>query len=128
MLANTVIYDIVARADGKAVGTGYTTQDGKAKLTIFRLLPNGALDTTFGGGGVVSLEDPSSQNGRSLVIEPNGRVTVAGTRGSDLIVVRVQEDGTLDLTFGTAGGLRWNRHREVSKDSGCCVRLAAATA
>ena len=53
------------RADSKAVGTGYTSQDGLARMTIFRLLPDGALDTSFGSDGVVHLSDPAGQTGRS---------------------------------------------------------------
>ncbi len=103
VLERMVILDIAAQGDSKAVGTGYTFQDGLARMTIFRLLPDGALDTSFGSDGVVHLSDPAGQTGRSLVIEPDGRVTVAGTRGPNLIVVRLLADGTLDLTFGTAG-------------------------
>ena len=103
VLAHTVILDIAAQSDGKAVGVGYTMQDGISRMTIFRLLPDGALDTGFDVDGVVHLVDPAGQSGRSLVIEPDGRVTVAGNRGSNLIVVRLLADGTLDPTFGTAG-------------------------
>ena len=104
-LEDTDVFDVALQADGKAVGVGFTREADRARLTVFRLQPDGSLDVNFGTGGVVYLDDPggSSQVGRSLVIEPDGRITVAGTRGDRLIVVRLLESGGLDPAFGVAG-------------------------
>ena len=50
--------------------------------------------------------------GRSVVIDPDGRIVVAGTRDGKLLVIRLNVDGTLDMRFGTAGALRRTDGRE----------------
>jgi uncharacterized delta-60 repeat protein len=106
-LENTDVYDIAVQSDGKAVGVGSSISSNRRRLTVFRLLPDGSLDAGFGSGGIVNIEDTAggmSQVGRSVVIEPSdGRIVVAGTRSTQLIVVRLLADGAPDLAFGTAG-------------------------
>ncbi len=53
-LENTAVYDTTLQSDGKLIGVGTAKQpDGKNKLLVFRLRPDGALDSDFGLGGLV---------------------------------------------------------------------------
>ncbi len=105
VLAETQILDTARQLDGKLVGTGITRARPNSTLTVFRLGADGTLDATFGEDGLVQLEPQAtaSQQGTSMVLEPDGRIVVAGSRGNRLLMVRLLADGTLDQQFGNAG-------------------------
>jgi uncharacterized delta-60 repeat protein len=69
----------------------------------------GDLDTTFGGGGIVTTRvTPRETSGAMAVaIQADGRIVAAGgTQGSDgerFAIVRYDVDGDLDGTFGHDG-------------------------
>ena len=85
-------------------GTDLTT-----KLTprgaVLRLLPNGAVDTRFGIGGVARV----SRRGRplrltSMVRDSEGRILVAGVgKAPGALVVRLRGNGLHDTHFGNGG-------------------------
>jgi uncharacterized delta-60 repeat protein len=105
-LENTVVFDSARQADGKLVNVGSVKRpDGVRKLQVFRLRPDGSLDPDFGLGGQVVVADASGaiETGRSVLVEPDGRIVVAGARGNNLLVVRLQANGALDPTFGNGG-------------------------
>jgi uncharacterized delta-60 repeat protein len=83
-------------------------------LAITRLLPNGEPDISFGqGSGNVTIDPREAstivpigifprQNGTILVVaelEPTG----LGTDASGILIVRLNDDGSLDTSFGTYG-------------------------
>jgi len=105
-LGKTVVYDTALQPDGKVVGVGSVRQpDGKYKLQVFRLSPDGSLDPAFGLGGLMLLGDgtDSYEIGHSVIVDPDGRIVVAGGRGRFLLVARLQANGALDSSFGTGG-------------------------
>ena len=63
----------------------------------------GALDPSFGDGGIV-LTDPGG-NGIAfdLAVLPSGEIVVAGRAGNDIALVRYAPDGSLDPAFGEGG-------------------------
>jgi uncharacterized delta-60 repeat protein len=72
----------------------------------------GMLDTGFGSNGTVITDLGSpSDTGVNLVLQPDGKIVLAGTAQLDSsnpnnrtsILVRYNSDGTLDTTFGTNG-------------------------
>ncbi len=77
--------------------------EGRALLTA------GALDTTFGGTGMVSTNlDSTGDVSRAVAVQPDSKVVVAGNTGQNtypphLSVVRYNADGSLDTTFGKGG-------------------------
>lgn len=104
-LPGTLILDTARQPDGKLIGIGSSRQDSTWKLTVFRLLSDGVLDATFGEGGVVQFTSgaSASHTGTSVVLEPDGRIVVAGSRGGQLLVLRLLESGSFDEAFGDAG-------------------------
>jgi len=105
-LDKAIVYDTALQSDGKLVGVGTVRRpDGAFKAQVFRLLPNGSLDAGFGLGGLVLVADGTSitESGRSVVVEPDGRIVIAGARGATLLVVRLLANGALDPAFGTNG-------------------------
>jgi uncharacterized delta-60 repeat protein len=68
----------------------------------------GDLDPTFGSGGTVSTPIGSSAGfGNGVVVQPDGKILVAGTSlgptFSDFAVVRYTPSGGLDGSFGSGG-------------------------
>jgi uncharacterized delta-60 repeat protein len=70
------------------------------------LLNAGALDTTFGGTGVVTTSLKGGAVAQAVVIQPwDGKIVVeghSGSKGSDTLA-RYNPDGSLDSTFGSGG-------------------------
>src|SRR5207244_682378 len=79
------------------------------------LLAAGALDTTFDGDGKVTTTNfgytasdaPMTSAAESVVIQPDGKILIAGSSGVDsnldFAVARYNTDGSLDATFGSGG-------------------------
>ncbi|MEV6839365.1 calcium-binding protein [Streptomyces sp. NPDC051133] len=101
--------DVAIQPDGKIVAAGYV--GGEA--AVARYNPDGSLDTTFGGDGMVTTDPAGSDpqeggDGRALVLQPDGKIVVAGQVGStrfDFALIRYNADGSLDSGFG-AGGIQ----------------------
>jgi uncharacterized delta-60 repeat protein len=120
-LPGTLIVDTARQPDGKLVGVGSTRQGSSWQLTVFRLLHDGALDPIFGDGGIIHFTDAASvfHTGNSVVLESDGRIVVAGSRGNELLLLRLLENGALDEAFGDAGVV-------VGPENVGTARLAAA--
>lgn len=88
------------RASGGAL---LATQD----ITVTVRGTPGTIDTSFGGGTVVTSVNPSEDYAHAVAVQPDGKVLTVGTTatstGTVVAVVRHQRDGTLDPSFGTAG-------------------------
>jgi uncharacterized delta-60 repeat protein len=66
----------------------------------------GDLDTSFGSGGKKTVNFGGTDAARVVLVQPNGRVVVAGggAPASSFCVVRLRAaNGTLDPTFGSGG-------------------------
>ena len=81
-----------------------STNDG---LSVGKLLPNGAIDTSFATDGVAAFEqfDFSGAFGNSVSghVDPFGNLIISGVQDGDGIVTRITSSGELDTTFGTDG-------------------------
>jgi uncharacterized delta-60 repeat protein len=68
---------------------------------------SGDLDPSFGSGGKVTTDFGSPvDEGNGVVIQPDGKVVVAGLKGGtewDFALARYNTDGSLDTTFGSGG-------------------------
>jgi uncharacterized delta-60 repeat protein len=75
---------------------------------IARLMPDGALDTTFGTSGWTVLPVLAAADIiRAIALQPDGRILATGSASNgtnlDLAVMRFLESGQPDATFGTGG-------------------------
>ncbi len=78
---------------------------GMLLISTSALAEGGALDPAFGTNGVVVTDlGGSSDTGINVVLQPDGKIIMAGS-GSAPIIVRYNSDGTLDTSFGTNGKL-----------------------
>lgn len=77
-------------------------------FSAFSQLP-GTLDSTFGiGGKVLTSINPGQDKAYSIALRPNGKILVAGyttnsVTGKDFAVLRYNNNGTLDSSFGFNG-------------------------
>ncbi|GEM_PF-1022297 len=99
---------LVLQPDGKLVAGGFTENAGLRNFALARYNPNGSLDPTFGTGGVVTTDFGGEDAGRALVLQPDGKLVVAGWTDaagfrSDFALARYNPNGSLDPTFGTGG-------------------------
>lgn len=98
-----IITKLIVQPDGKILAGGITSREINSKMAMVRYLANGALDTTFGTGGIVILTDGWSGN-CSVALQVDGKYVVAGGFDGDLFeVFRYSNDGTIDTAFGTNG-------------------------
>ncbi|MCZ6690312.1 MAG: hypothetical protein O7H41_11955 [Planctomycetota bacterium] len=82
---------------------------------VWRFTDSGVPDTTFGGQGFVLHAIPPgvfpSNQGEAVTIDASGRILSAGFTnagvGSDLVVWRFLDDGSLDPSFSSKG---WVQH------------------
>lgn len=97
------------QSDGRIVVMGFSED----RIALVRYLSDGSLDDSFGDGGIVTTDlSGSGESGRDMVIQPDGKIVVAGsvTRSSlscpggncvrKFAIVRYNPDGTLDDSFG----------------------------
>ncbi|GGK34871.1 hypothetical protein GCM10008955_31010 [Deinococcus malanensis] len=89
---------VALQKDGKILVGGGTS--GLTPL-MARLTPTGALDPTFGNGGVVIVPELEVGEVTELLVLSDGRFLVNGSRA----VRRYHPNGTVDTTFANAGTL-----------------------
>jgi uncharacterized delta-60 repeat protein len=84
-----------------------------SQMGVMRLLPDGQLDTTFGIGGQVlaTTDGVAAADANRMIVQHDGAIVLSGQRGiisgsapqTDIAVVRLLSNGTLDTTFSGDG-------------------------
>jgi uncharacterized delta-60 repeat protein len=103
------VFDIARQGNGKVVAAGRRVASRNAtynKLVVFRLRADGSLDAGFGAEGIVELDAEIHgirNQANAVLLDPDGRIVVAGARDEALIVLRLNGDGSFDDSFGTDG-------------------------
>lgn len=104
---NDAAYPAVLQSDGRIIAACYTHNGHDEDFALVRYNPNGTLDNTFGEGGIVITQVSTSFDRiYSLSIQNDGKIIAAGhstTTSSDFTVVRYNQDGSTDESFGTNG-------------------------
>ncbi|MCX6256782.1 MAG: T9SS type A sorting domain-containing protein [Bacteroidia bacterium] len=102
-------YALAIQPDGKIVMIGNTTQSLYGSwYSIVRYNPDGTIDSTFNGTGIVSTGVMGQSNERcaySIALQEDGKILVTGGMSSayQFILDRYNMDGTPDITFGNSG-------------------------
>ena len=100
----------LALPDGKIM-LAVSTPGDPFDFRIMRLNADGSPDASFGDGGSVVVDvDPGSDLPTEMLLQPDGKVIVAGPGGVNfgggiMVATRLNEDGTLDTSFGDGGKL-----------------------
>jgi len=103
---------VALQPDGRILVAGETDRSlgtfAEGDFVVLRYLSDGSLDPSFGVGGVVQTAfGPQVDHASAIVVQPNGKIVVAGTvvtGGAQRFgLARYEADGSLDLTFGVGG-------------------------
>ncbi|WP_395737483.1 cadherin-like beta sandwich domain-containing protein [Prosthecobacter sp.] len=98
----------VIQSDGKTVVVGTSNNGSNDDIAVVRYTTGGALDSSFGTGGKVTVAIGSGDDsGRRVALQPDGKILVCGetSNGSytDSVVVRLNTNGSLDTSFNGSG-------------------------
>ncbi len=108
--------DMAIRSDGKIILVGHTGSN----ISVGRFLEDGKLDSLFGNDGQQLIQiDPGSPQMNIVMLEDD-KFLIAGTQGEyegsndngdpiynyDILLIRCNENGTIDSSFGTNGIVR----------------------
>lgn len=93
--------DVEVQPDGAVVTAG--------SATVARYKPNGQLDTSFSGDGLRTIRIDRGFGINEIKLLDDGRIVVAGYAAvgpysSAIAVVRLQQDGSFDKSFGGGDG------------------------
>ena len=100
-------YAVAVQPDGRIVAAGSAANS--ATFAVVRYLRDGALDPSFGNGGVVRTDfGPYQDAAYAVAIQSDGDIVAAGVEGanrpnSSIALARYLPDGTPDPAFGTGG-------------------------
>jgi uncharacterized delta-60 repeat protein len=102
---------VALQSDGKIIVAGVQKAFGETAVLV-RLTRQGALDTTFGGDGIVTMTRTEGLEFTDVVSVADGKIAVIGTEPPDVDgsptlthVVRYTKTGTLDSGFGGGDGI-----------------------
>ena len=102
--------DAAVQVDGKILAAGFSGYGRlNPNLTVIRYGSDGSLDSTFSSDGKVNTDFFGHQDSANdVVVQPDGKILASGlatARGSNVnfAMVRYNDDGTLDTTFGGDG-------------------------
>ena len=107
--ADDYAFDVAVQRDGKIVAVGVSYLPVGSDFWIARYTAAGALDASFGSGGIIRPDFGDFGSGNAVVIQADGKIVVAGQAGilpnatSDFALARYNRDGSLDASFDGDG-------------------------
>jgi uncharacterized delta-60 repeat protein len=98
-------HGVVPLADNKVLAVGVTTPAGAANKVVSaaRYNANGSLDVTFGAAGKFVSTTPFDTRSPTALAVSGTQTLFVGVRNARPAVVRINETGTVDGTFGDSG-------------------------
>ena len=104
------LYKVAVQSDGKILATGYCFSGAYYQVVLARYLPDGTLDDQFADNGKFYYVPPDygTHVMYSILEQPDHKILMAGTGYDgvshvDMEFYRLNDDGTMDSTFGTNG-------------------------
>jgi uncharacterized delta-60 repeat protein len=94
---------VVVAPNGKIVLGGFSGPEG-GNIQVARMTAKGALDTTFGAGGIATVDFGATEFGAAIARQADGRILVAGqSSAGGAVIARLRATGVLDTDFGGDG-------------------------
>lgn len=107
---NSLMYSIKIQPDGKIVTGGTVNIANHILFALARYHPDGSLDTTFGvEGKSVIVVSEFNMSLSSIALQSDGKIVASGNLNNpnlsiwQPVLVRYNNNGTLDTTFGNQG-------------------------
>ena len=106
-LSHDEVHSMAFQPDGKILLAGRTiNSDFNHNYSVARYNTDGTLDTSFGGVGKITIDHASTEDGRSIVVQSDGKIVIGGViefwgSGTKFYLVRLFSNGDLesDNTF-----------------------------
>jgi uncharacterized delta-60 repeat protein len=120
---NDYAHSVLAQADNKILLAGESYNGSNFDLAITRYNTDGTIDTSFGIAGIVKTAiGPSNDYGYQLAKQIDHKILLSGwfNKGNNfysIFLVRYNQDGSLDTTFGGGDGVVTQDLREVEDKS-----------
>lgn len=94
-----IVFDLAVQPDGKLIAAGWSSPGG-FDIALARYNPDGRLDGTFDGDGVVVASSfrPASTYASKVLVQPDGKILTGGAG-----LARFNPDGSVDRSFGSGG-------------------------
>ncbi len=94
------VSSVAVQPDGRIVmAAGY----GTSAMWLYRLMPNGSVDTTFGQQGVIEFGLTEYHSDPKVRLQPDGKVLVLTLYQGKVLLYRFLTDGSQDTSFGDLG-------------------------
>ena len=115
---------VAIQGDGKIVAAGVA--GANTRFALVRYNPNGTLDTTFSGDGKATTNfTPGVDFATGVAIQTNGKIVAVGEAdgsGGRFALVRYNQNGTRDMTFGGDGRITTNFGPSYDQASGVVIQ------
>ena len=96
---------------------------GEGDVAVVRYTSSGALDSSFSGDGIVTLDMGRSESVTDVAAQADGKIIVVGDAGSGFMVMRLLSNGALDESFGSGGIIDTNVGDPRYRDSAAAVAI-----
>ncbi|MGH2960350.1 MAG: hypothetical protein ACRDKE_12145, partial [Solirubrobacterales bacterium] len=101
------INDIVLGPDASIYAAGSAGTGEERDSVLMKFTPGGALDASFGSGGIANIGVPGDDGALALAFTQDGKLVVTGSTGNgaanNIFVARTSMTGALDTSFGAGG-------------------------
>lgn len=101
----------VLQPDGKIIIGGIVDSANIRNMAVARYNSNGTLDNTFSGNGKAIIRiflNTDSKGIYDVVLQPDGKIVATGFINNDIAIIRLNSDGTSDMTFNSKGWITFD--------------------
>ncbi|HEY9692375.1 MAG TPA: DUF4347 domain-containing protein [Oculatellaceae cyanobacterium] len=102
--SNSIASGVAVQSDGKILFLGSNNTGGNQDIVLERYNSNGSIDTTFGNNGKLLSDLGGSEYAKSLIVQTDGKILVAGESSGQVIIARYLSSGAIDASFGFGTG------------------------
>ncbi len=97
---------VAVQPDGRIVVAGRTTANVNAvgDIMVNRLTTGGDPDQSFNGSGKKIVDSATDEFASKVLVQPDGKLVIVGSAGSDVAFYRLTSAGAFDATFDGDGG------------------------
>ena len=97
--AMDVVSNVIVQDDGKILVSGVVYSNYAGNFALNRYYADGTLDSSFSVDGKLTTDLGGDDQCTSMIVQPDGKILLAGTSNGNFVTVRYNTDGSLDTTF-----------------------------